>query len=388
MTNKEIKKEDLTKIEETKEILTDEQVDELVDYLGGQVSDKSAMLRDMQKKAESEEESYPYRVLNRGELKKGQASVKVNTQTGEHVILGPADGAGVDANIEDYSDKNILETVKEETINEGLKEFGLNEEEALQFTKTLLRYNSGEKFNVLKELPTPIRNMAASMAQSNKPNDIAAAAKVIMQFMSKELRMDQEYIDLQEMLKKEISNIPEMGDMYADYLKEKMEDDLLKKADELEKSGDKDKAKLLRSISKTFTDTYKMTSLINAVENGQIKRLDKKIRKIDNLISSFNFKYKESRFVINDISLIIPVMMRTVGISLEEAQMIVACICEYTKNMSPEIPEEHTFMYYTIKNILSLDYITSHTEFQSELKNNIMKLVKTINEKGVKAIEK
>lgn len=366
------------------ETMTDEQVDELTNYLSENVSDKNKVLREMEEKALTEEEKFPFNVLNKGDLREGSAKITVNPKTGEHVILGPAEESPVTVNIENFEDKNILESVKEETITNSLKEFGLTDEDALQFTKVLLKHNRKEKFNVLKELPESVISIARTMAQTNNTRDVATTARFLMDYISREIRIDQEYIDLQDTIKQELSNIPEFTDQYADYLKEKMEDDLLQKADLLEKEGKIDKAEVLRKVSKAFTDSYKMDRLIEAINNGEIRRLDKKVKRINNLMRDFNYKYKESRFMINDIGLIENILIRKVDISMEDALLIIACICEYTKNMSPEVPEEHAFMYYTIKNILSLDYITSRSDFQTELKQNIIKLLKVIKTKGVK----
>ena len=58
---------------------------------------------------------------------------------------------------------------------------------------------------------------------------------------------------------------------------------------------------------------------------------------------------------------------------------------KYTLNFNPSVVEEHTFMYYTIMNIITLNFLDLYekedeNEFLVKVKNGVMNVINTIKE--------
>ena len=61
-----------------------------------------------------------------------------------------------------------------------------------------------------------------------------------------------------------------------------------------------------------------------------------------------------SKFIISDVTLILEPLKQFCGFTEDEAEDMAILFCKYCANMRPANLEEHTFMYYFIANIISL----------------------------------
>lgn len=348
--------------------LTDEQIEELVSTL--------------HPKEDTVEKEIPYHVLNKGELVKKQVKVSIDPETGMQVIEGIAEDSQRDISLSDVitgEDELKLATITEDTCKE-LEDLGLTEEETQQLYSLILKYKAKEKFNIYNELPATVRNMVDNIAMSKNPKVLTEVSKNILEFFINQLHMEQEFIDLQESLKKELE-IPGVVDMYAEHLIKSMEVDLIKKADEIEEANP-DKAKQLRQVSATFSDTYKFTlQRLELASNPKIvKKLNKDLKKFNRHCMEFNYKYQNSKFKITDVSLLVNCLERHLGedISTDDIKKFVLLFTNITRNMSDKNIIEHTFMYYTIKNILTIEHLQKDNEFYINMIKNITDVINEI----------
>lgn len=379
-------------IKETKNILSDEDVDNIVDTLSENVSEDIKHLREIK----GSDNSYPYNTINKPELMEGEALMEINPITGEQKIIG----TGVEAqsraevsvsNIVDGQDVDILDstTINEETFKK-LDEMGMSEEDTLKLTNVIMKKIKGEKFSIYKELPQSVKNMVRSMCGSNNINQLQACSEIVIDQFISELKIEQEFIDFQDTLKKEM-NIPDLMDMYGDYLKESMEVKLLEKANELE-ATEPEKAQTLREISAAYSDSYTLARQLKAFNNNEkeCRRLDKELKKYDRYCTDFNYKYKNSKFKINDIKLVAHTLDRLfkdeTELSIIDIKKFVILLCRITRNMDSSNVVEHSFMYYSVKNILSLDYIDINSELYITLKNNVKEVIDLIKKKEIEEI--
>lgn len=293
--------------------------------------------------------------------------------------------------------------ISEEQVSEEFKsiagELGMTEEDTVQLFNVMMAYHKDSKYPVYTNLPAPYKKMVDSIALSSGPRISAAekgkVAKMMVENLYEDVMSNQAIVDLENTIKDEL-NVDSMMTEFGKDMKKMMEVDLLARASELEKASHheenkeakeklKKKANQMREISKSFTEAYTLQPLKIALEEGVIRRLDKKVRHLKGLIESFDFKYKESKFGINSITLIRPVLIRVfMDYEVETIDEFIALICEYTKNMDADNPVDHTLMYYTIKNILSLNYILEEDEFARELISNIKSTLDLIKLKGGK----
>lgn len=357
--------------------LTDEQVEEIVATLHPKTEEAETV--------ETEGDGVPYNVLNKGNLIKTQVKVSIDPETGMQMVEGVAENENKKdislSDVLDGEDELKLATITEDTCKE-LEDLGLSEEDTQKLYSIILRYKAKEKFNIYNELPTTIKNMVDNLAMSKNPRVLSEVSKNILEFFINQLHMEQEFIDLQESLKKEL-DIPGVVDMYAEHLIKSMEVDLIKKAEEIE-ATDPEKAKQLRHVSTTFTDTYKFTLQKLELDNNPkiVKKINKDLKKFNRHCMEFNYKYQNSKFKITDVSLLVNCLSRHLGedISVEDIKKFVLLFTNICRNMSDKNIIEHTFMYYTIKNILTIEHLQKDNEFYTNMISDITDIINRIKE--------
>lgn len=359
-------------VEELKETMTDDDIEELVKTLHP-VTEPIA--------DEETPEHFPYAVINReGMMAKGEALVEIDPETGMHKIIGVANqgNSASFSDIIDGVDQEKMNKPDEETVK-NLGDLGLPDDQAMQLYNLMLRYKAGEKFNIYNEFPPAVKDMVHNISNTKNPKVITNLSKGLLEFFINQLNIEQEFIDLQDSIKKEL-DMPGMVDMYAEHLVESMEIDLLKKADELQESHP-EKAEQLRMISNKFTHSYTYDSLHLELDSNPkiVKKINKELKKFNRACRDFNFKYQNSKFKINDVSLLVNTITRQLSCSEEDAKKFVLLFTNVCREMTSDNIIEHTFMYYTIKNILVIDHMEKENEFSKKVLNNIREVINKIN---------
>lgn len=374
---------------ENKNIMTEEQVNEVTKVLEENISEDVKHLREIN------DAPFPHNTINKPELIEADALIEINPVTGEQTVIGPASSKPQNdvtiSDIVDGTDEDILNdvTIKEETYSK-LNEFGLTNEETEQFTSVILRRLQGEKFSIYKELPMKIKNIVRSMCGSNNINQLQACSEIVVDQFISELKIEQEFVDFQDSLNKEIKGL-DMMNMYDEYQNETMEK-LLQKANEL-KDSEPEKAEKLTAIYNAYKDSFEFETMKKALEENwkEARRLDKEIKKYDRYCTEFNYKYKNSKFKINDITLVAHSLdraMKNHDVSISDIKKFVVLFCRITRNMRPDDVVEHSYMYYTIKNILALDYMKIDSEAFIKTTENILEVIKLIDTKKREELER
>ena len=117
-----------------------------------------------------------------------------------------------------------------------------------------------------------------------------------------------------------------------------------------ENNEDEAKIKQLEGVRDAYIESYKLDGLYNAICNHKIKVKDFDVEKYRRHCESFLFKYKkDTPFIISDISICIPILIRKLPeyTSEELAKFIIAFI-KYTQNMNSKDVVDHTFLSYFI----------------------------------------
>ena len=366
---------------ENKYELTDDEIDQIVETLKENQSENTKKLREII----NDDSKYPYNALRR-DLKSGYAKVKIDQESGVKHIVGPTELEKDMLGLDDIdTEEKLIDISNEEIIKNSKQQFeglNINEEDANKLITILTRVNSGEEFNILSELPSSIKKMIYSMSDDFKPATLNANAKLFVNMFLNELKTDKELVNFQNALKKEL-NIPEIPDLFEKFQKDLMEKDIIKKADELEAKGFKDKADKLRGISKSYISSYKYDKFFTALDNKCqcCKRLDKEIKKYKRYCNNFNYKYENNAFSINDVDLVTKTLSRHLeNISEDSIKKFVVMFCRICMNLNPNNMDEHAYMYYTIKNILSLDFLDHENKFYKELINSVTEVINKIEE--------
>ena len=377
MENKEV----LNQINESEEvILTNEQVDEIVDVLE---KERKSILE-----VPTEKESY--------ELIEAEADVKVDPKTGTYTVLSEKDNELANKKI---ADSTITEVVKDMNNDEQLEKDYLqdmvdNPEEALQLFEVINRIRAGEKFSVYNALPQSIKNIVDNMNSGSiaMRNEIA---KDLMKTFIEGIESEKELVDFNEAFQKEVQEtVGDLSELYSSVLEDRCGklEEVIK---ELEGKGKNEEAKTYKELLNAFNDSHSLVRQLDALDNmSGIRKALRRATKpgyLDRAIQYFNYKYtlrKNKKLIIKDMSNVPMILLRVLNKSgqdrtftMDDVYQYVMLLCEVCKNYSPDNPVEHQFMYYSVNNIIALDFVEMEkSEFNKELIQNIVKVIDKIHE--------
>lgn len=392
-------------------LMNDEELEELFDTLNKENKDNESIQSMYEAKEKSADE---LRELLDEEAETSDTSSEVDPEsgqpTGTHVVVAGW-GMGRKENLFDdflgidddelkpssEADTDITEShVSKAMDSKDLKaDFATIE----KVKELIMKRNRGERIKyselpeVLKEKVNPV---VAALGRGYTGPQIKTvrnmmADDIIESFYSEIItqKIDKEVVDLDTSIKNLAKT--EYVDVNSDQRKQHFNTFVIKFPQMAEKIKDTDpeKAKVMLDVSEGFKQAHSMEEMYAAYGNSKIRirRID--VEKLDKTIRRFNYKYDNSTMVIRDISSAVDVLSRHVNkrISLTAIKTFVAIICKYCENMKPSNLAEHTFMYYLINNILSLDIpFTNEADimWNDEFLNNINKFLTLIEERNFK----
>lgn len=371
--------------------LTDEQIKEIGDFLE---ENKSEQVKEMEEVI-SNVEVNPDAPLEESDIYVGINSIgkPVEVQVDEE-----------DIDLEDYSnlfdDGKIPEVdffseeVKDELIVKAIKDL-LNCTDAdsnvlLSIIKEykVLPERDRKTYQVYNKLPDSVK------AQINRINGNSKAYRneIALNFLDsiiKEAVIDKEVDNVKDLMNSvakelDMSNTVEM---YTKYQKGLMEDNLRSHAEKLRTEGDTEKAEKLDLISSAYHDSYTFESIKNGIINngGKYKIKPIEIEKYETRVfDDFNRKYINSEFNIPNILEALKIACNKMT-DYDEYVILKFFIifCKYCKNFTPDNIEQHTFMYYTLMNIITLNFedINEDNEFTKEVKKSLSEVLDLIKER-------
>lgn len=401
--------EQATVVEENAGKLTDDQVDKIAKHI------EEAALDDNEKQAivnalpsNNGVEQIPVNVLSneaREEVSSEKAVVSINPVTGVANVQTsnlPDDDDIPEANLEDYLDMTAYDADKinfdKVTISDSIKkEYHLSDDDAAGLITTLKRVQNKEEFPYYESLPEGLKNWCKIMAGAegqgllNKPmlNTIALNA---LNTLTNEIAADLFVADISDVIDTEIKKSgADLSTIYEGMITTKAE--RLREAADKAEADDPEAAKKLRGIADACVESYMMTGFIDAVKNHKLRIRKIDIEKPQKIVRDFNTKYENSKININnvwDLTYCIPRHLSEAStpvdpevITIDTIHAFVVAFCRYCENMKNTNVEEHTFMYYFIKNILYLDTTApgaEFTEFGKQLIDRIKGILETIHE--------
>lgn len=390
------------------EILTDEEVEKLIDAIGDDITDPAQL--------------FP---SNNGMMINERTEPERNIESKVLVSANPITGV---LNTIPYEEENITEESLDKLLelkDEDLGKIELNWDVFVETTKSIYegvseedlkhlfaitnRYRTGEKFPYFNELPEFIKKEIDTLVNVGAAENNASSndVKRLKNMLAKELfdtiitnnYSSKAFADISKFTTNEINKEKEkLGGSIHDYnakLREEYEIGFIKKAEELEANDDEDskeKASNLREASRMFTQSYTYEDMYEAYKLGKIKVKNIQVEKLNRTCSEFNRKYYNNTFKINDVGMTIGVLDRKLDkkYNISAIKKFIVAFINYTKNFSPSNIPEHVFMYYFIQNILALDINVpenSQIEFNDLLINNINKFLDLIIEKDAQKEE-
>ena len=388
-------------VEEVLSSLTDDQVKQLNEVIEDNIPEDVKNLRKIQDGEIPEK------------IKDEVSSIKatINPETGSFVMSQSSETDDVEAKweqmIAEVSDVEAIEFTKD-NMEQGLKSIGytdpddelsISEFEAIN--AMVKKREAGEKISY-NDLPprfqSKVMNTIAELGnETNAPY-----------LSNKELKnqMTQMFIDsmaneivnnelqstmlnlgttINDIVKKELGNIVNTDRTQQHKIMLEQLPDIASRI----KNEKPERAEFLLKVSDAYKESFTLEKMFNSYAKGKpkIKKID--IEKVNRLCKEFNSKYSNSKWVIQDVAAMITSLNRNLkdSIDINTIKAFVALFIKYTMNMSPNNLWEHTFMYYTIYNISSLDLYKpeagtqSDSEFYENLLNNIYRITDLIQER-------
>lgn len=360
-------------------ILKDKEIDEIVDVLEKNKPEEVEKLNEISNIDNTKEN-----------IEEGIGCVTIDPQSGVQSGLVSADIPLYEIN----KDKSITDLINKDSDEESLKKAILNtskdasisDEATYKILNIILKLKNGENIpNLYNELPEEIKTQVQKLAIESgiSTNNMA---KMVMETFISQVNIDKEIIDFQTAMNNTL-DIPDILDMYTEHIRDTMEIKTLESADRLEEGGEKDKANLLRQVSKAFTDSYTFTSLLNFLytDKKAKKRIDKDVKDYKNFCWSFDYNNQNSRFAINSSYDILPTLERLFeedeSITSDDIKKFVILFCKRCEGLNCNDVVDAAYMYYSIKNIITLNYIEElKTDFSKTILNNVKSVILAILE--------
>jgi hypothetical protein len=298
--------------------------------------------------------------------------VDVNPATGERTIRGDGeftpDNTSFDEVLEaDKSDDSLSATpVDDSTIAKEVQDKfeNITDKDTLEFVEIAQKFKAKEisAMEAFNALPSVIKDQInAEIAKAGIPigsanNYRKQTVKSIMEEILTNAEMEQCSIDLD----KQIANIyKEYGNdvafLYQSNIYEKIKT-LRQSITDMEKENTDgsldEKIEKVHCIIDSIYESYELNEFADFAIRKKIKSIEKE--KSYKVFREFTSKYDNSKFIISDVTLILDPLKKYCEFTDDEAEDMAILFCKYCANMRPANLEEHTFMYYFIANIISL----------------------------------
>lgn len=351
-------------LEEGITTMTDEQLDMVVKTLEDNKSADDKLIQDIINNEINPDTDLESEIIN----------VSANPETGEiNFVTNEEEQVEASPNLQ-----------QEDVIEAGTA-YNLDEEQAQKMFEIIAKYARREKFDIYEEMPENIKSYVDEIYNEAYPknnkitkNDVA---RYFLNEFIKEANDNRSFVDLQNAIDKELQ-IPSITDMYTEHIKDTMETVILETADKIE-AEQPDKAKALRDISAMFTESYTFGLMkSNLINNKAAKnRIRESVIDYPKYCNQFNERNKSIVIKINDVKMMYNTLRKTFKneFTEEDIKKFVVLFCKTCEGLDNTNISHCAYMYYTIKDIIYLDYAyEAKTEFSKQLIENIRETIKFI----------
>lgn len=278
--------------------------------------------------------------------------------------------------------------------------FDMSDEEIIQLLSAVSKYRHEEKCNFYNELPPTIQKMVDQLIASNGMPPIQMrnnVAKFLLQEFVGQAELDNIFVDFETSLN-EALKIPSLGDLYSEHTREIMEVKIPEIIEKIKNTEPKN-AELLQGIKDRFEMSYSLSIMKEHFEsNARTRKLMRRDwKKYENFCGEYNLRNHRSQFKMPDCKGIINALDKVfikdaafdkesriykMGITEMDIDKFIVLFCRVPITMDPNNILDAAYMYYALRNILSLGMTNENrTPFAAELINNICDIIEFIREK-------
>lgn len=338
--------------------LTDVQVQEIQDAVEKEAATHPdiALMRDIEKKVESGE------LDSVGEF--ANATVNIDPVTSERQIVAMnEDMEEPSSSLDDLIQNTDIE-ISDTSIQSAIKsEYDFTDYEMFELVNVIMGYKKGQisLSDAWNKFPDEIKSQFdLEVVKAGIPlNNIKSYRNRFMKDFMNEILLTAQSEQMSIDLDKQISNIyKEYGNdvslLYQSSFYDRIKSVEEKIKDEESKEEiNQDKINNLKDILESLHESYQMNKFGTYAIKQKIKPFE--MEKPKKLYNDFRIKYNNSKFMIQDVANIIPVLIKYLGFSEDQANQFAILFCKYTKAMRADSLADHSFMYYFIANIISIN---------------------------------
>lgn len=296
----------------------------------------------------------------------------------------------------EISDEKVVEIIK---ASNSEADFEMSDDDTMQFLSAISKYRRQENCNYYNELPKKFQDLVNQLLSANGMTikDRNAVAKFIIGEFVSQAELDQIFIDFETSLN-EALNIPSIGDLYSEHTREVMEVKIPEIIEKI-KDTEPENAKLLEDIRDRFTKSYDMSLMKEHFEsNARTRKLMRRDwTKYLDFCSEYNLRNSRSNFKMPDCRGIANALnhvfldnppadpedrINKMNITEKDISKFIVLFCRVPIAMDPSDILDAAYMYYALRNIMSLNMTNDNkTSFTAELINNICDIIEFIRKK-------
>lgn len=284
--------------------------------------------------------------------------------------------------------------LKDGLVIKAIKDIlGIKDEDANKTLEVIKEYRSlseedRKEYKAYMALPYSIQKEINRMTGNTKTQRNNIARSFLDQIIRDSI-IDEEIgkvKDLMGSVAKEL-DISNTIDMYTKYQKGLLEDNLKNHAIKLREEGQNDKADQLDKIAEAYHQSYTLDNIKNEIINngGKFKFKPIELEKVESRVfNTFNIKYETSEFMIPNIMEALDVAIEKFPeYDVKDITKFFIIFCKFCKNYTPDNIEQHTFMYYTLMNIITLNFedVNKDNEFAKSIRKSVSEVIDLIKEK-------
>lgn len=260
---------------------------------------------------------------------------------------------------------------------------------------------TGKKFSFFNSMPQPIKDQIIKMLGTNQLTVTGNTTKEARNYASACLMNAIIEVNVGEAIQDDLNqSIAKMNkelsqdNMWGETRRYFSEDlnELIAKLDETDCKEQADRG---RAVQKSFIQACTYEDMFNEIKSGKLKYRKIDLEDFDKTCKKFNSQYEDSTNVITDVAQAWPALCRNTNIHSEPLyyKEFICLFIAYCRkhNLDPNNIIDHTFMYYFIQNIVTLEFYNPDNEedvkFHDDIVNNIQRITDYLSQKDFDSIQ-
>lgn len=246
-----------------------------------------------------------------------------------------------------------------------------------------------EDFSYYESMPDSVKGaingmigaqMQSKMGSFNKEGRNYIVQAMLDNIIQDEV-VDKATYDMNKMIQKGMKDISEetKRDKYWEGSRAFFMSEIDNKIKKFEDEGKHEIAERFRQVKEAYRQSYTYENMLAAYKEGKIKVKKIQVEKFNRTCEEFNFKYQKTQNIINDIKTLLPKLDRVAAkhFDLDIIKEFIVIFINYVKNMDVNNYKDHTFMYYFIYNINTVDYYDTEDAAQEAHHKQIINNINT-----------